>query len=783
MVKWVVPGYTDFFTGVSADCRAGLTVPATGLQIRVRVRCEGYVHSFPTDGPWWAIQYQDCDTDCQFVEVEYSEDGGTTWTTTPPESAAGITWSIYCSGDEPQPDAQHSPQRCAAITTLNAEQCAAAGGEPCQQECQDCALPCGPEPTEWRLIDRYTGIVWFAGYVVPNPLYTGEGEAFCYDPCDKNYPSDPVSPQLLLEHFPIVHYCHYTPAGWPTTEGTWLHLEVLGCDGAQWTPVAKWCGCHQDIGHYWPIGDWPNQIDPCFISDYFWRDVGEPLRGNGGVYSTGGILLQSPPGCACLRDPATGEMVGQTETGTTYERFCCPTCNRYLGATGCSTGLEYLGHGEAVRFTGAVDNEGSNLWNWEDANGDSPAGSWPTGDITIAGELRSWRGPTAGGTGGGYHPNLASLSFSSVTLEPGAVLAISLTTETLTADDAKIEELMLDGGGVPKACANGGEYAVGITVTGTATFKNGAETYVTGAFSNQSAPHAGITGNCVFESGSKNFGTIAGNCDFSDNASNEGTITGDCTFADTAENNDTITGNCEFSGDAVNAGTITGDATFSGNAVNAGTVTGNATFIGDSVNNGTITGDATFSGNAVNAGTVTGNCTFEDNATNNDTITGNCEFSGDAVNNGTITGDATFSGNGANTGTVDGNATFANAAYTSDPTAGGVITGTITFSAATPVAFVLSGSSVWSADASAWVFTTSGQNWTFNGSSSNTGTVDGDATFNGSSSNSGTVTGDATFGDTASMAGNVTGTATFTDDACWSSGTAGAFDPDPPPAC
>jgi len=33
------------------------------------------------------------------------------------------------------------------------------------------------------------------------------------------------------------------------------------------------------------------------------------------------------------------------------------------------------------------------------------------------------------------------------------------------------------------------------------------------------------------------------------------------------------------------------------------------------------------------------------------------------------------------------------------------------------------------------------------------------------------------------MAGDVTGTATFTGSGCYTSGTAGTFDPDPPPAC
>jgi len=397
--------------------------------------------------------------------------------------------------------------------------------------------------------------VWFAGDVIPNPLYTGAGESFCTDPCNPGFPGPPAQPRWLLEHFPFVasgyNDCPYAPAGWPIATGDWLYLEVLGCEGATWNRVKLSCGCYSDLdnGIFFVFSD---ATDPCVLSEEFWTPI--VGLGNGNIY-------QSPPGCACLRDPATGARITNTSGSST----CCPQCNQYLGATGCSTGLEYLGHGEAVRFTGAVDNEGSNLWNWEDANGNSPAGSWPTGDITIAGELRSWRGPTVSGSSANYHPNLASLSFSSVTLEPGAVLAISLTTETLTVDDATIEELTLVSG-VPKACANGGEYAVGITVTGTATFKNGAETYVTGAFSNPSAPHAGITGNCVFESGSKNFGTIAGNCDFSDNASNEGTITGNCTFTDTAANNGTIDGDATFNGTSSMAGNVTGTATFNDDA-------------------------------------------------------------------------------------------------------------------------------------------------------------------------------------------------------------------------
>jgi hypothetical protein len=65
------------------------------------------------------------------------------------------------------------------------------------------------------------------------------------------------------------------------------------------------------------------------------------------------------------------------------------------------------------------------------------------------------------------------------------------------------------------------------------------------------------------------------------------------------------------------------------------------------------------------------------------------------------------------------------------------------------------------------------------------GTVNGDATFN-NSVNQGLVTGDATFNDGSRNEGPVTGTATFTGPACndaFNGGTAGTFDPDPPPSC
>ncbi len=92
-IKWVMPEYTDSFTTVDTNCRATFELPESSVRIRVRVRCSGYVYGTYGETPY------DCDTDCQIIEVEYSDDGGTTWTTTPPSEVEGIAWSIYCPGD------------------------------------------------------------------------------------------------------------------------------------------------------------------------------------------------------------------------------------------------------------------------------------------------------------------------------------------------------------------------------------------------------------------------------------------------------------------------------------------------------------------------------------------------------------------------------------------------------------------------------------------------------------------------------------------------------------
>jgi hypothetical protein len=75
----------------------------------------------------------------------------------------------------------------------------------------------------------------------------------------------------------------------------------------------------------------------------------------------------------------------------------------------------------------------------------------------------------------------------------------------------------------------------------------------------------------------------------------------------------------------------------------------------------------------------------------------------------------------------------------------------------------------------------------FIGDCQTSATITGNATFSGGALNSGPISGNATFNDFSVNAGSVAGTATFNDSACnttaFGGGTAGAFVPNPPPAC
>jgi hypothetical protein len=520
---------------VGNDCYADYTLTAgeCAVTFRVKVTCSGYNAD------------QDCDTDCTVSAIEYLVGG--VWTETMPSALASLTAELDCGE---QAEAQYATPRCAAVVAVADEAaCDVLEGVYCPENptpCQECALACGPLPTEWRIVSD--GVVWFAGDIILNPAYTGGN--LCSDPwADTWWGTQFETPRLIMVNYPASaaaygSACSFRwPSGWPEPLGPArsFGVQVLGCDGANWQTVYLRGStgfdalCVDDfLGASWPSG-----LTPCSVDSLEF--------GNLRIDDTRPVT--SPPGCSCMVDPATGQRVTVPGSGN---QDCCRQCNAMLTST-CGSGLEYLGHGMGVRFTGAVDEEGTNLWNWEDADGNSPAGFLPgeygwantgwtgsgtpdaTPDIVIAGAMRGWR------PGVGYGPP----TFRSVTLEPGAVLAVALTTETLVVDDAAVEDW--SGVWASTLCSR----PLPITVTGTATFKNGA------ANSANYSPLQ-IVGNCVFE----------------DDSSNDGTITGNVTASGTAVLGGTINGDATLSGSAQLTGTVTGTATFTGSACNSGGTAG-----------------------------------------------------------------------------------------------------------------------------------------------------------------------------------------------------------------
>jgi hypothetical protein len=291
-----------------------------------------------------------------------------------------------------------------------------------------------------------------------------------------------------------------------------------------------------------------------------------------------------------------------------------------------------------------------------------------------------------------------------------------------------------------------------------------------------------VTGVCTFNGSSINFETfINGNCEFNNGSYNVGTITGNCTFNDSGYNSGTITGNCEFTNTLYSTantgfpnpqqGSVSGTITFSGTNVlfvlvddkvwetdttgwvftsgtptwefndssyNDGTITGDCVFndnAGNAQRAGAITGDCVFNGGTSwNDGVVNGNCTFNGGSINQwaSNVTGNCTFNDESIHQGFVTGDCVFNGSSYNNaGTITGNCTFNTDSYNN----GGGITG----------------------------------DCVFNDSSYNDGTIDGNCVFNGSGYHyNGTITGTmylrmraAEFAATW-LAGVWTGTATTT---------------------
>lgn len=238
---------------------------------------------------------------------------------------------------------------------------------------------------------------------------------------------------------------------------------------------------------------------------------------------------------------------------------------------------------------------------------------------------------------------------------------------------------------------------------------------------------------------------------------------------------------------------LQGNGRFETQSTNSGQVEGSAIFDTGASNtsNGTVAGSATFKLNTINLGIVTGEAIFEQNSTNanevNNTNTTPAAppaiFTDTAKNNSTVIGDAIFRVNAENGNYVGGNATFEGS---SKNNLGGLIGGESLFKDSSKNYGNTSSTAALSAtfeDSSENHATVQGDAL-FKGNSKNYGTVTGSATFEGYSENksTGSIGGDALFKGNSKNYGGVSGTATFQDSAC-NSGTAGAFDPDPPLPC
>lgn len=426
-------------------------------------------------------------------------------------------------------------------------------------------------PTMWRIRDS-DGNVWFTGDI---EVLDGQ--------------------QRLLDFPAAVCGSPYPPQPWLylALEAT-LVLEVLGCSD-QWDLLA---------------GPEALNFGQCGRIN---MDCTFPLE----------IWQELPEKCRCRTDALTGEIIRQDPNDPNSP---CEPCY-YSWGYDPGPGLSHLTSGRAVTFTGAVDGEGSNLANWEDANGNSPASELPNenSDIVINSSLTSW-----------YTTNV--LTVKSITINNCQFAASAEINATdLTATGAEI--LAVD------AC--GYNYSR-ISLSGKGTL-------------NGSLNRGTIIGNCDFLGGSLNTGSLYGATHLFSYSVNEGIVAG-------SESLDPV-GSCAFSGaGAGNAGTVIGPCTF----------TGDGPFDGSLVayNDGTVIGNCVFDA-GLNYGTIEGECTFMNGSTHEGAITGNCSFDLSQLFNGTIDGDATFDnesgmdGSGAGPGAVTGNAAFAGGSILLEGTVGG----------------------------------------------------------------------------------------------------------------
>jgi hypothetical protein len=462
-------------------------------------------------------------------------------------------------------------------------------------------------PTAWRIIDGDENVY-------------AKGPVFAYitipgAPCD-------LVESVELDDFPNP----FTPLFYWATGEINFTLELFGCS--------------EDESAWDTLDSWSMTISLC-----------DGRRYPGQVFDG----MWQPPGlCACDNLPAVESGIEECDP--------CPNLTASLGS-----GQEWRDPqpSTGVTFTGEIDGEWTNLLNWEDATGLTPAGSLPDSGTNVSVEAN-------------VTSTAVAITVAELTIQAGAEFSVAASAADLHCYGAIERNALCEG-----------VFGV-VTVSGEAFVYGGGRN--NGEIVNALVKFSGngfndtngvVTGDARFDDTSRNDGTIAGDAEFYDTAENYGTVQGDGLFdGSPATNWGTVSGNGTFAGGASNVGTVALDATFGGSSDNVGTVTGNATFNASAVNSGTVSLDATFNGSASNgsvfgSGTVAGNATFNGSSTNgfapsdDGNVGGNATFNDTSINVvGTVSGNATFNDDTINRAVVTNTATFNGCSWNDGGTAG-----------------------------------------------------------------------------------------------------------------
>jgi hypothetical protein len=352
----------------------------------------------------------------------------------------------------------------------------------------------------------------------------------------------------------------FTPLFYGTVGSKNFDLQVL-CDGETWDTIDEWDGtivlC-SGVNDRYPAHP--------FNSGYGWVPQGE---------------------CA-VRVNENGDAVCEPQ----------PCLNLMTGSNGDGQAWRDPQPSGAYKFVGTTDTEWTNLNNWEDSSGLSPASALPAnGDnVLIAGNVSKIPNDY-------FSSN--SIVLNNVTINTSGTLGVSLSCANLLCDGGRVF--------AGDSCSS----PIQIQASETCEFINGG--FLQDADITISAsPVKFRTGSNVDRS------TITGNAEFYDNSSaTEGTVTGNVIFYDTSSMGSNFIFN--GSGDFYNTSTRQSSTmyfshstvTFHDSSKNYGYME-HALFTDSSINEttGSVATDATFSDTSKNRGNVGGTATFTDSACN-----------------------------------------------------------------------------------------------------------------------------------------------------------------------